>query len=167
MGKSTISMAIFKSYFDITRPGIKQGHPPGPSEAQCAPSMQFCTSPQMELWCGGTLLGSGPVPPVADSVLWQWCHWRNPAEKRISAWGSWGYDGIWFNRNGDFINTYGHLNPTRYMFLSQVSFFFLGLSESQTECNGIQCFDTDVGEHMWTPIFIDKKCILVRWTFYV
>ena len=26
--------------------------------------------------------------------------------------------------------------------------FFLGLSESQTECNGIQWFDTDVGEHM-------------------
>lgn len=36
--------------------------------AQCAPSMQFCTSPQMELWCGGTLLGSGPVPPFGIPV---------------------------------------------------------------------------------------------------
>ena len=47
--------------------------------AQCAPSMQFCTSPQVELWCGGLMLGSGPVPPFGIPVPQE----RNFLEKMI------------------------------------------------------------------------------------
>jgi hypothetical protein len=77
-------------------------------------------NPRMELWCGGTLLGSGPVPPVVDSVGIAWCEAKSSRNEDFSM----GDLGIWFNRNGDFINTYGHLNPTGYIFLSQVSVFF-------------------------------------------
>eukprot|EP00913_Durusdinium_trenchii_P035891 g33583.t2 len=36
--------------------------------AACATTMEFCTSPKIELWCGSQKLGSAPVPPFGIPV---------------------------------------------------------------------------------------------------